>query len=70
MVPVVGAIRRGSKIEARNVYMRILGLLYQGETPMNTPLSGVLAKIAEIAKKSADDDYIYRGESKFHTSTP
>ena len=33
---------------------------------MNTPLSRVLAKIAEIAEKSANDDYIYRGESKSH----
>ena len=34
---------------------------------MNTPLSRVLAKITEIAEKSADGDYIYRGESnKFH----
>ena len=34
---------------------------------MNTPLNRVLAKIAEIAEKSADGDYIYRGESiKFH----
>ena len=33
---------------------------------MNTPLSRVLAKIAEIAEKSVDDDYIYRGESKSH----
>ena len=41
---------------------------------MNTPnasntqtdLSRVLAKIAEIAEKSADGDYVYRGESKSH----
>ena len=41
---------------------------------MNTPnpsntqtnLSRVLEKITEIAEKSADGDYIYRGESKFH----
>ena len=35
---------------------------------MNTQndLSRVLEKIAEIAEKSADDDYIYRGESKSH----
>ena len=33
---------------------------------MNTPLSRVLAKIAEIAEKSDDGDYIYRGESKCH----
>ena len=31
-----------------------------------TDLSRVLAKIAEIAGKAADGDYIYRGESKFH----
>ena len=41
---------------------------------MNTPnpsntqtnLSRVLEKITEIAEKSADGDYVYRGESKFH----
>ena len=33
---------------------------------MNTPLSRVLAKIAEIAEKSDDGDYIYRGESQCH----
>ena len=41
---------------------------------MNTPnssdtqtdLKRVLEKITEIAEKSADGDYIYRGESKFH----
>ena len=42
---------------------------------MNTPnssdtqtdLKRVLKKITEIAEKSVDGDYIYRGESKFHT---
>ena len=36
---------------------------------MNTQndLSRVLEKIAEIANASADDDYIYRGESKCHS---
>ena len=35
---------------------------------MNTQnkLNRVLEKIAEIAQKSADGDYIYRGESKYH----
>ena len=41
---------------------------------MNTPnssdtqtdLKRVLEKITEIAEKSADGDYVYRGESKFH----
>ena len=31
-----------------------------------TDVSRVLAKIAEIVNASADGDYIYRGESKFH----
>ena len=36
------------------------------ESNTQTDLSRVLAKIAEIAEKSADGDYIYRGESKYH----
>ena len=36
------------------------------ETNTETELSQVLAKINEIAEKSAYGDYIYRGESKIH----
>ena len=36
------------------------------ETKAQTDLNSVLAKIAEIAKKAAEGDYIYRGESKTH----
>ena len=37
------------------------------ESNTQTDLSCVLAKIAEIAEKSADGDYIYRGESECYT---
>ena len=37
------------------------------ESNTQTALSRVLAKIAEIANASAKGDYIYRGESKYHT---